>query len=61
MGALQILRGYWYSAKCYSGSGFCYSFVGQPKDVMRVYLSLLSVAAGTDMAGDKIVFFLAAE
>lgn len=42
--------------KCSSGSRLCYSFVAQPKGVMRVCLSLLSVAAGTDKAGDKMVF-----
>lgn len=48
-------EGILFLGKRYSCSRLCYSFVAQTKGVMRVHFSLLSVAAGTDVAGDKTV------
>lgn len=44
---LQILKGYWYLVSM-TGSRFCSSFAAPQKDMMTVYLSVFSVAAGTD-------------
>lgn len=49
MRPLQILKWYWCLGTCDSGSRFCSSCVAQYKDTMRIYLSLFSVVAGTDM------------